>query len=36
MNKQHSMWLFTLAGLILLALVFIYSDLLPRVPFVYK
>jgi len=35
MNRQHLIWLITLAGLGLLALVFIFSDQLPRVAFVY-
>lgn len=35
MTKQHLIWLITLAGMGLLALVFIFSDQLPRVPFVF-
>ena len=35
MTKQHLIWLITLAGFGLLALVFILSDQLPRVGFVY-
>ena len=35
MTKEHLIWLITLAGLGLLALVFILSDQLPRVAFVY-
>jgi hypothetical protein len=31
MTKQHLIWLITISGMILLALVFIYSNLLPRV-----
>jgi hypothetical protein len=34
MTKQHLIWLIT--GFGLLALVFIYSDRLPRVPFVFE
>jgi len=35
MTRQHLIWLITLAGFGLLALVFIFSDQLPRVPFVF-
>ncbi len=36
MNKPHWLWLFTCVGLALLAMVFIYSDGLPRLPFSYN
>ena len=36
MNKPHLVWLFTLVGLALLAIAFIYSDGLPRLPFSYN
>jgi len=36
MTKQHFIWLITLAGFGLLALVFIYAGGLPRVPFLFK
>lgn len=36
MTKQHLIWLIMLAGLGLLALLFIYAGRLPRVPFVFK
>lgn len=36
MTKQHLIWLIALAGLGLLALVFVYANLLPRVPFDFK
>ena len=36
MNKQRLIWLITLGGLGLLALVFIFASRLPRVPFVFK
>jgi hypothetical protein len=36
MTKQHWIWLITIAGLGLLALMFIYAGRLPRVPFLFK
>ena len=36
MPKRHLIWLLALVGWVLLALVFIYAALLPRVLFLFK